>query len=198
MSFSIKSCHITISFLFVAVLAIFFLFDKSGMAVLGILSAAIHESGHLAVMLAFGAAPSQIKFTPFGIDIIKSTGIRSYWRDAAISVAGPGANIVAALLFQIIDAHYFNYFILANLVLAGFNLLPVEPLDGGQALYSLLCIKLNSSQSEKIVSVASFAVLTPLAVIGFIFLFHLNGNFYLFTVCVYLILLLLLKKGRYY
>ncbi|WP_312693642.1 metalloprotease [Caproiciproducens sp.] len=199
MSFSIKNCRVTISFLFIAVLAVFFLFDKSGMAVLGIFSAMLHESGHLAVMFAFGSEPSQIKFTPFGIDMIKTAGMdRSYWRDAAISLAGPGANFAVALLFYIIDAHYFHHFILANLVLAGFNLLPVEPLDGGQALYSVLCIKLNSTQSAKIVSVTSFAVLTPLAIIGFIFLFQSNGNFYLFTVCVYLILLLLLKNGRYY
>ena len=44
MSFSIKNCRVTISFLFIAVLAVFFLFDKSGMAVLGIFSAILHAA----------------------------------------------------------------------------------------------------------------------------------------------------------
>ncbi|MBE6830967.1 MAG: peptidase M50 [Ruminococcaceae bacterium] len=199
MSFSIKNCRVTVDFLFVALLAVFFLFDRSGMAVLGLSCAVLHELGHLAVMAAFGAAPSQIRFTPFGIDVIKSAGIdRSYWRDAAISVAGPGTNLAAALICTLVNERYFHFFILANLVLAGFNLLPVEPLDGGQALYSVLCTRLNSTLSARIVSVTSFAVLTPLAAIGFLFLFRANGNFYLLTVSVYLIFLLLYKNGRYY
>ncbi|MBW7574016.1 metalloprotease [Caproiciproducens faecalis] len=199
MSFSIKNCRVTVNFLFVAVLAVFFLFDRSGMAILGVTSASIHELGHLAVMVAFGAVPSQIRFTPFGIDMIKSAGInRSYWQDAIISVAGPGTNLAAALICTLADERYFHFFILANLVLAGFNLLPVEPLDGGQALYSILCIRMNSTSAARVVSITSFAVLTPLAVVGFLFLFRANGNFYLFTVCVYLIFLLLLKNGRYY
>ena len=72
MSFTIKSCRITVDFLFVAMLTVLLLGDKTGIAQIGILAAMLHEAGHLTVMHLFGVEPSQIKFTPFGIDIIKS------------------------------------------------------------------------------------------------------------------------------
>ncbi|MDF2633007.1 MAG: peptidase [Caproiciproducens sp.] len=199
MSFTIKNCRITVDFLFVAMLTVLLLGDKSGVAQVGILAAALHETGHLAVMHAFKVKPSKIKFTPFGIDIIKSCCInRSYKRDVLISLAGSGANIAAALVFYLFSHSAIHPFIIANLVLATFNLLPIEPLDGGQALYSMLCLKLNADRAAKMVSISSFAVLTPLAILGFLILFHSPGNYYLLIVCIYLISLLLFKNGRYY
>jgi len=199
MSFTIKSCRITVDFLFVAMLTVLLLGDKTGIAQVGILAAMLHEAGHLTVMHSFGVEPSQIKFTPFGIDIIKSCCVnRSYKRDVLISLAGAGANIAAALVFYFFSRSAVHPFIIANLVIATFNLLPIEPLDGGQAFYSMLCLKLSTDHAAKIVSISSFAVLTPLAILGFLILFHSPGNYYLLIVCIYLISLLLFKNGRYY
>lgn len=199
MSFTLKNCRITIDFLFVAMVAVLMLWYKSGVAQIGILAAALHETGHLAVMGLFGVQPSQIRFTPFGIDIIKSCSLkRSYIRDVLISFAGPGVNVVAALIFYLFIQSAEHPFIIANIVLATFNLLPIEPLDGGQALYSMLCLKLNADRAAKIVNVSSFVALTPLAILGFLILFRSPGNYSLLVVTIYLISLLLFKNGRYY
>lgn len=68
-----------------------------------------------------------------------------------VGLAGPGANIMAAVFFAIIFRliHYYNFapllfvevlmnLVLLNLVLAIFNLIPVPPLDGSHVLASLL------------------------------------------------------------
>lgn len=197
-SFTIHNCRISVGFLFLAVFTAFLLCDTSNTAVLWILAAAIHEAGHILVMHAFGAAPVQMKFTPFGIDIVKPPQLsRGYGRDTLISLAGPGANLACAGVLYAFNAKSHSAFLLANLVLALFNLLPVEPLDGGQALYSLLCAKYRSDQALKIVSVTSFIVVTPLAIVSFLVLFRSCGNYSLLAVCFYLIFLLLFKKGRY-
>ncbi len=199
MSFTVKNCRITVSFFFVAMIALVLLEDKSGTALLAFAAAALHEAGHLSVMHIFGVKPSQIRFTPFGIDIVKSCcADRSYQRDVLISLAGPCTNIIAVFLFSALQSATLYRFVLINLIFAMFNLLPIEPLDGGQALYSLLCMKFSADQSAKAVSVISFAVLTPLAVIGFLTVFRSQGNYSLLLVCGYLMILLLFKNGRYY
>lgn len=199
MSFYIKNCHITVSFFFVAMLAVVLLEDKSGTAILAFSAAALHETGHLVCMHAFGVRALQIRFTPFGIDIEKSCcADRSYQRDALISIAGPCTNVAAALLSGLLQFSMLNRFTVINLFLALFNLLPIEPLDGGQALYSMLCTRFSADRSANIVSVVSFAVLTPLAVAGFLAVFRSPGNYSMLLVCGYLMTLLLFKNGRYY
>lgn len=63
-----------------------------------------------------------------------------------VALAGPGSNIILALLFAIAyrlfpspDLFlYFYSFIFTNLALAFFNLLPIPPLDGSQVFLNLL------------------------------------------------------------
>jgi len=194
----IRGCRVSVSFFFLAAAALILTEDQSGTALLTFAAAALHETGHLLVMRRFRVRLLQVRFTPFGVDIEKSVGTdRSYPRDALISLSGPLTNLVTAALFYLFGSGC-SLFILVNLALALFNLLPIEPLDGGQALYSLLCIRFRPEQSAKAVAVVSFLVLTPLAVVEFIALFRSPWNFSLFLTCVYLMTLLLFKNGRYY
>jgi stage IV sporulation protein FB len=198
MSLTIKGCHITINFLFIALIAILLLEDKSGIAAAGLLAAALHELGHLSVMTLLRVKPLKIQFNPCGIDIIKSccTG-HSYRKDIMVSLAGPGINLLIAMFLACFHIPA-TLFIIANLAMGLFNLLPIEPLDGGQALYCILCTRFGADRSSRIVAIVSFCVIVPLAAAGFLLLFRSPGNFSLFLVSCYLMALLLFKNGRYY
>lgn len=68
-----------------------------------------------------------------------------------VALAGPVSNIIQAIVIAIIFklfesqimAHpglisFFRIFIFLNIILAGFNLIPIPPLDGSKILFSLL------------------------------------------------------------
>lgn len=197
MTFTIRGCRVTVGFLFLAVLALFFTLDHSGIVPVGAACAALHEGAHLAVMGAVGEGPQEIRFTAFGIDIIKSGRVnRSYRHDILVSLSGPLANLAAAALCYLAFRMQFVLFLAANLFLFALNILPVVPLDGGQALISLLCIHMEPEKAVKIVSVISFFVLVPLAAAGFFVLLRSRWNFSLLFAACYLMALLLMKKER--
>jgi len=199
MTFTVGGCTVSVSFFFMAVIAVLLLKDKSGIASAGIAAAALHECAHLITMRALKCMPRRIRFTPFGIDIEKPCTIgRSYFKDAVISFSGPAANLTASGISYLMCGYRPYYFFAANMLLFILNILPIEPLDGGQALYALLCIKCRPDTAQKAVSVISFFILLPLAAFSFFILIRSGGNFSLFLVCCYLMAVLILKKGTYY
>jgi Zn-dependent protease len=76
--------------------------------------------------------------------------------EAKVSLAGPGANLVIALIFgltlrflPIVSAFpglylMFSYIVYINILLAVFNLLPIPPLDGSHILFTFLPLKAES------------------------------------------------------
>lgn len=203
MEFQVRGCKIEVTFLFLAVLAFSLLTDRSGFAGPGILAAAFHECGHLAALRVQGTVPRRISLMPFGADLVdQDRGRRSYLRDAAVSAAGPAVNLAAcALLFPLsrFGGQTFLFRLAAaNLALACFNLLPAEALDGGQALYSLLCRRFQEKTAADAVRILSFFVLLPLAALGFLTVFRSPYQYSLLLAVGYLIFLLVLKKGRYF
>ncbi|QAT49596.1 peptidase M50 [Caproiciproducens sp. NJN-50] len=199
MTFSVGGCRITFSYFFFALVALLLLFDRSGVAAAGLAAAALHECSHLGVMYAFKSLPEEIRFNIFGIDIVRnSRPDRGYWKDAVVSLSGPAANLLAAGLFYVFRSAADRNMMLANFTLFLFNILPIEPLDGGQALYALLCLRWEPSAACRAVGIVSFLFLAPLSAVGFLTLFHSPGNYTLLLVCIYLMCLLVFKRGKYF
>ena len=84
---------------------------------------------------------------------------------------------------------------LITINLGVFNLLPIEPLDGGQALFCLLALFVSERTANRVVMAVSVLVLFPLGVAGWMVMLGSRYNFSLLAVCVYLFLLILLKAA---
>ena len=110
-------------------------------------SVLVHEIAHAAVARAFGARIDHIALTLWGGHTQYRARRMSAGGSILVSLAGPAANGLLALLFtaagNIVDpgsglAVLVSTMSWLNIVLALFNLLPGLPMDGGRALESVL------------------------------------------------------------
>lgn len=201
--FSLSKCEIELSFLFVAGITCSVVLDSTGYAIWGILAAMLHECGHIAMMVMKKTPPSKITFGVFNVDMIDFTrGTRGYRDDIHILFAGCAANIligsVLYCIFLVTQNQDFLIPMITNILVGVFNLLPVEPLDGGQVIYALITAKHGTKKAETAVNVLSFFCLLPVAIAGFYVLLQSKYNFSLLFISCYLMAVLLLKKNKYY
>lgn len=102
----------------------------------------LHELSHYFVSKRLGYMLDNLNFLPFGARLQGDTNYKKRSHELMVSLSGPLMNIIVALLLiamwwinPIVYA-YTKTFVEANLYLGIFNLLPIFPLDGGQAVLS--------------------------------------------------------------
>jgi Zn-dependent protease len=111
-------------------------------------SVLFHEGGHAIAYGVLGKGPSQIVLGGFGGYTINRAS-RKVWQDVVVSLAGPLFSFLLAALFLLFQQTAFArtdpllgqwvpLMIFANIVWGFFNLLPIFPMDGGQAVYGVL------------------------------------------------------------
>ena len=112
---------------------------NGGKLLLTVLGAAgIHELGHWAALGLLGVFPRELRISVFGAELAVDSERLSYPGEVAALLAGPAANLISALALAALGESWF-VFAGAHLILGCFNLLPIRPLDGGKALYLILC-----------------------------------------------------------
>ncbi len=146
-------CELFISPVFVGMLTILLVIDRTGLMgwVLGAM--AIHETGHLLMMILIGYPPREMRFLPFEINIVADQSCANPWERFCIAMGGIVFNL---LVFLVFIGEGFGYI---NLYLALFNALPLYSMDGYQMLTVLLKGK------KKIVFVVS--AIATLGIFGF-------------------------------
>lgn len=109
-----------------------------------------HEFGHAFAIQAFGYGPSYIELQGFGgVTVNTQRRQASPGRSIVISLAGPLASLLLAAIAGGIllvwqpqaagfSATFLTYMALINVVWAVFNMLPINPMDGGQVVLHAL------------------------------------------------------------
>ena len=124
-----------------------------------VIAAAVHELFHILAVYLSGEKVLAVKFD-FGGAVIRSTvnpGLRSF----VCFLAGPIGGLL--LLFLI---HKFPRIALCGLIQSAYNFLPIQPLDGGNALKSLLFRYLPSKKAHRILRMTESVFLVSFVLLG--------------------------------
>jgi Zn-dependent protease/predicted transcriptional regulator len=160
----------------------------------------LHEFGHALTARRFGVKTKDIILSPIGgvarLEKLPEKPIHEFY----VAVAGPLVNLLIVVLLMPYFFFYsleevsnqlssFNlsspfeiipFLLIGNILLAGFNLIPAFPMDGGRIFRSLLSIKLGRLKATKLASLLGnffgilmvvYAVYTQSIITGFIGIF---------------------------
>jgi Zn-dependent protease len=134
---------------------------------------ALHELGHSLVAIRFGVPVREIILWPLGGVAMMTRNPSRPLHELLISLAGPSVNVVIAAalfvpllltgtLFEVLEgiqqtqqlqptvATIVVWLFIANVMLAGFNLLPALPMDGGRVLRAALAMFVEGSRATQI------------------------------------------------
>ncbi len=132
-------------------------------------AAGLHELGHAACALACGVRISGLRLDLFGARMSLS-GLIAYRHEAVIALGGPLANLITAAL--VLPAAWVELtngteapvgcvswavalFVVASLLLAAVNLLPVSTLDGGRFLTAILEATFGPRSADAVLTVTT-------------------------------------------
>ncbi len=139
----------------------------------------LHELGHALVARRFGIRTADIVLYPIG-GVARLDGMGKPPQEFWIAIAGPLVNvaIAAVILLGLLGTNagalsfgpigrldFAHRILLANIILAGFNLLPAFPMDGGRILRAILAQKLGMERATNIAAAVGqgFAVIFGIA-----------------------------------
>ena len=183
---TVRGVRCRLSILFPALLTALLCYQPDGMAITCVIASAIHECGHLLMMLLRGCPPSCCTLGAFGMRIEMGTARTvGYGDNILISAAGPAVNLLCAILFYALGNAAVAT---VHLVQGAFNLLPAEALDGGQILRCVCCRCGGEQIADRLLLGLSVVVLIPLATAA-AYLALSGGNLSLLIVVGYLALL---------
>lgn len=147
---------------------------------------ALHELGH--ILFAFLL---KIKIKCFHLSLLGArleiVGEISYKKELLLALGGPLFGVFG-FAFSISPALNYGlesllYFSVISLILALFNLLPLESLDGGRMLKCTLCLCFKLETANKIMSLACFLTLFTLWLFSVYVILKIASGLQTFVFC---------------
>lgn len=110
-----------------------------------LISAFLHETGHILALSFCGEKPKKICIYPFGVDMQCCMANLSYKKELFVLLSGALTNILISLLSLTVCVFAYSrlalFITVCNAFLGISNLIPISGLDGGRALYAFLCMR---------------------------------------------------------
>lgn len=186
MKLNLGETILRINISFAAAVTLTLIIDESGFCAAAFFCCVVHEAGHIICLILLGEKPKLIELSFYGVKLERKTGSTQSTEEIAVYASGPLANfILSGVIFMLGHTDGIKTAAIISLCVGVFNLLPCQPLDGGNLLHIFLARLMSEEKSERISFYVSVAVLAPMVVAGIILLLK-SGNLTLLGVSAYL------------
>lgn len=152
----------------------------------------MHEIAHIIIALLLKVDVNEITLLPIGVNANYSEKI-SFIKELIISLAGPLASFLFAILLK------KEEFIIMNLCICLFNLIPIYPLDGGKVIRSFFSLICGNEAGKKINHAVSKFFIIILALTAIILIAYFK-NYYMGILVIYIFSISIeeFKKEKFY
>ncbi len=153
----------------------------------------LHEFAHYFMAKRLGYVLNTITLMPYGAGLGGKNQVILRKHEILISLAGPVFNLILVIICLCLwwvfplTFYYTETFVISNLSLAIFNLLPVFPLDGGRIFVCVLSNKINTLKVYKLMKILGCVFSAVFAILFVASVFY-KVNLTLFFISVFLFL----------
>lgn len=193
MEFKIKNTSVKLSFSFVALVLLFIIGEKNNLYYVTFFNTFLHELIHILFILVFKGEISEFKISILGGEIKRNDINTSNIHNAITYISAPLFNIILGSIFLLITKQESD-FVVSNLTLGFFNILPFYNFDGGCFFKSVLLCFFSENKTEKVITAISIIVAIVITSASiFVIIYSKEGTF-LIIFSLYMIFALIFKK----
>lgn len=139
----------------------------------------LHETSHLVMLMLLGFRIRSVRLQPTGL-CIRYDGLQSARAHMAAALAGPLGGVLYALtaarLSERFALEWLKLSADLSLLLSAFNLLPIQPLDGGRFFAALAASALGEERGQRLGRNLSLILLAAVMAAGLLLSVLGKGN----------------------
>ncbi|MBQ8407715.1 MAG: hypothetical protein IJY39_02490 [Clostridia bacterium] len=152
--------------------------DRSGIALMTVLAAALHECGHLLAARLLHIPLQSMRLDLLGARLEVGGRAIGYGEEWLLAAAGPLASLLSSIVAAPLwgSGRHAVIFSCASLLLGVLNLLPIRTLDGGRMLESFLLCHTSVRVAHAVLATLSFLFLFLLWAVAVYFLLRVGDG----------------------
>ena len=156
-------------------------FEEIHVALLSLLSAILHEGGHVLFLRLRGIKNSGVRGAVSGFRI-KSREILTYNEEVLLYFSGPLVNLICASIASLLQSEFGELFCMLNLATAISNLLPVAGYDGYGIIRALIEKLDCTGIGLRILNTVSSTVILSFCIISIYFIDRYGSGYWIFGI----------------